>query len=446
MSQQSLDLRTSLRIARRYRFLIGGLAALGLIAGASYAVISPPKATAETLVVIPQLTTSSASAVTNDGTLVTSGTETQVLIAGSDPVLKAALADITPTMTLEQLRLAVQVSNPAGAIIAIDGKSTNGAQAISIANAVAQSYVAFVTKPGTPAGRVNASLLQPANTSTGDNLVEGMLPGALIGVIAGLLIGFITALARGRGERRLRERGSMANAVGVPVLAAVPVMHPADSNDWVKLLDEYNPSPVHAWQFQKMLRHLRVQHMSGEGERGVALSVAVLTLPSDKRALALGPQLAAFAASMGIRTVLAVEKGQDSPVTATLSAAVTAPPEAARRRERPLRTVVVDNREIAGVRDAELVILVIVSAGDAPQLPDTLRTDMTLLGVSTNAATAEELARVAMAADAAGRGITGILVADPDDTDKTTGRIPHVGGVQRRLPTRATGIPTEIRR
>jgi hypothetical protein len=46
-----------------------------------------------------------------------------------------------------------------------------------------------------------------------------------------------------------------------------------------------------------------------------------------------------------------------------------------------------------------------------------------VLGVSADAATAEQLARVAASAAADGRHIDGILVADPDSADQTTGRI-----------------------
>jgi capsular polysaccharide biosynthesis protein len=447
MSQQSLDLRTSLRIARRYRVLIGGLAAVGLLAGIGYTVINPPKATSEALVVIPQLTSSADATVTNDGTVVTSGTETQVLVAGSDPVLQAALPDITPAMTLTELRMAVQTSNPAGAIIAIDGHSTSGAQAIDVANAVAKSYVAYVTSAKSPTGRVNASLLEPAATSTGDNLAVGLLPGAVIGLIAGALIGFIIALAKGRNERRLRQRDAIANAIGVPVLASMPVAHPSDAAAWTELLDEYEPSVVPAWQLRKMLSQLGIPSARSSGGEGGAPSLAVLSLSSDKPALALGPQLATFAASLGIRTVLAIGQEQDPAAGATLYTACAVPPGVAPRRGRPLRTQVVGDKEAADVSDdAELVVLVIVSDGAAPRMPDTMRTDLTVLGVSAGAATAEELARIAMAADADGRGITGILVADPDSTDRTTGRIPQLAGIRRRIPTRATGIPTESRR
>ena len=98
-------------------------------------------------------------------------------------------------------------------------------------------------------------------------------------------------------------------------------------------------------------------------------------------------------------------------------------------------------------RDATLAVVVGVVDGRNPQMPDTMRTTAMLLGVSAGAATADQLARVAVSADSAGREITGILVADPDSADATTGRLPQLGRrAGRRAPTRMTGIATEIRR
>jgi len=51
---------------------------------------------------------------------------------------------------------------------------------------------------------------------------------------------------------------------------------------------------------------------------------------------------------------------------------------------------------------------------------------------------------VAAAAD--GREVTGILVADPEQTDKTTGRVPQLmRPPRRRLPNRLKGVVTEIK-
>ena len=49
-----------------------------------------------------------------------------------------------------------------------------------------------------------------------------------------------------------------------------------------------------------------------------------------------------------------------------------------------------------------------------------------ILGVSAGAATAEQIAQLAVRAAAHGHGIAGILVADPEPTDHTTGLVPQL--------------------
>jgi hypothetical protein len=174
-------------------------------------------------------------------------------------------------------------------------------------------------------------------------------------------------------------------------------------------------------------------------------SFTVLSLSSDPGALALGPQLAAFGASQGIPTALVIALQPDATVTAALQTACAAPP-ASSEWPAHLRVLVTDS-EVERQPDAELTVVVGVVDGRNPQVPDMMRTTATLLGVSAGAATADQLARAAVSAVSDGREITGILVADPDSDDMTTGRVPQLGRRdQRTLPTRMTGIATEIRR
>jgi hypothetical protein len=99
-----------------------------------------------------------------------------------------------------------------------------------------------------------------------------------------------------------------------------------------------------------------------------------------------------------------------------------------------------------------LTVVVAVVDGMHPEIPDTMRTTATVLGVSAGAVTAEQLARAASSVAAAGRELTGILVADPETTDRTTGQLPRtsratpVAGNAARAITDAIGISTEIRR
>ena len=174
-------------------------------------------------------------------------------------------------------------------------------------------------------------------------------------------------------------------------------------------------------------------------------SFTVLSLSSDPGALALGPQLAIFAASQGISTALVIAPQQDAAVTASLRTACAAQPTSSKW---PAHLQVIVSDEEADVhRDATLAVVVGVVDGRNPQAPGTIPTTATLIGVSAGAATADQLARVAVSAVSGRREITGILVADPDPADATTGRLPQLGrrGL-RRTPTRMTGIATEIRR
>jgi hypothetical protein len=71
---------------------------------------------------------------------------------------------------------------------------------------------------------------------------------------------------------------------------------------------------------------------------------------------------------------------------------------------------------------------------------------VTVLAISPGTATAEQLARFAVSAAADGRNIAGIIVADPDSADRTTGRLPQPARpTRRRVPTRVNGT-TETRR
>ena len=94
-------------------------------------------------------------------------------------------------------------------------------------------------------------------------------------------------------------------------------------------------------------------------------------------------------------------------------------------------------------RAAALTIVVAVVDDQASQVAQVMRTTTTVLGVSAGVASAEQLARVAVSAVSDGRDITGIIVADPDSADHTTGRLPQAAQpAPRRLPTRRTGTVT----
>ena len=207
------------------------------------------------------------------------------------------------------------------------------------------------------------------------------------------MIGAITALAIGRNDRRLRERDEIADSVGVPVLASVRVRHPANAQGWTKLLEGYEPETADAWQLRKVLRQLG----GGGGS-----SLAVLSLSHDRGALALGPQLAVLAASLGIPTALVVGPQQDANNAAALHAACAAGPEP--RGAGNLHVTVSDHGDTSQLPGGGLTVVVSVVDGRTPRVANTMRTTIAVLAVTSGAVTAQQLARVA--ASAAGEAVT----------------------------------------
>ena len=441
-----MDLRESISIIRRLKAVVGMMSAVGLLAGVAYATFHPPKPSSTAVVSFPASVQSTA---------------TEVVIADSYPVLSAAAAKLNPPVTVDQLRSEVQAKSLTTYLISITATAKTDDAAEAIANAVAKSYIAYVGDKKTPVQHVVVKLFQPAITAAAPSPLQPLLIAGLVGVVAGALVGSVVSLAIGRGDRRLRERDQIAHAIGVPVVASVPVGHPSDSAGWAKLLETYQPQAVHAWQLRTVLRYIgiagqesrrRPDDSPDEGEGvvpaadGGGVSLSVLSLSADLGALALGPQLAVFAASQGIPTALVIGPQQDEGVTATLRTACEALLSAP-KLPGLLQLVVSADDFVDKQGLAALTVVVIVIDGRAPKVPAAMRTATTLLGVTAGRVTAEQLARAAVAAAADGREVTGILVADPEQTDKTTGRVPQLmRPPRRRLPNRLKGVVTETTR
>jgi capsular polysaccharide biosynthesis protein len=370
---------------------------------------------------------------------------TQVVLATSDPVLVSVQRAAEPSLSLQTLQSRVQVTGVNSGFLSIRAEGKTAAQAEDTANAVANGYVTYCRHTGCPQVQ-GATVLEPATTAAGSSLYSRLPIVGLLGALLGALVGAIAVLAFTRRDRRLRKRDEIADSIGVPVLASIRAMHPSGAAGWTKLLTDYEPGAVDAWRLRKVLQHLGLADVSLNGsqpDRGSSLEV--LSFGFDSGALALGPQLAVFAASRGIPTALVVGPQQDVNAAATLRAACAAP-SAPSRRSSPLQVIVRDHD--GGVRppDTALTIVVAVVDGQNPQVADTTRTSATVLGLSAGAATAEQVARVAASAAATGRDITGILVADPDSDDHTTGRLPRLArSAHRRGPTRMTGTTAETR-
>lgn len=428
MSAQELDVRRSWATIRRYRWVVLAVAAVGLAGGLLCGLfVVPAMPTGKALVVLPP------PAVDDNGNS-TQDIETQVLIANSAPVLTSAARSVRPPLSVKEVKDRVQVVAVTQEILEIRARGTSDQQAMDLANAVAETYVYYVTDssarlPADLGEKVGARVLERATTTSGGNLAVHLLLFGGTGAVAMAVLGALAVLIAARGDRRLQWRDDIADAVGIPVLASFASRRPRKLSAWTELFEGYRPSSVDAWSIRKMLRHL------GQGNAGDQVTVSVVSLAEDVGALAVGPQLAVFASSVGVATELVVDARHES--VAPLVAAepdLSQPPGDLRRR------VAADDpaEPDAEVGQVGLRVFVVVVDRNLPTLAGTEPAASTVVAVSAGQVTADELARVAVAAADVDREIEGIVVADPDSADRTTGSGP------RRLSRPASHRPTTL--
>jgi len=296
---------------------------------------------------------------------------------------------------------------------------------------------------GTPVGTSASGTLvvQQATAATGPATWLRLLIWAPIAALACLLVAMVLVLAGARRDPRLRLRDDIADAVGSPVLAAIRSRPQRSVAGWSTLLEAYQATPVESWALRQVLRGLVPADRRGQaratGRVDHPQTLTVVSLAGDNRGLAIGPQLAAFAASLGIVTRLVPTVGHVRAPNLWAACAVDRDGAA-----RPGLFV----GAVPSTDKVDLTIYLVVVERVHPYLGDTPATEATLLTVGAATATDQELARVAVAVDDAGRRIDGVVVADPDQSDKTSGRYTmDERSRQVVLPTRLTGIPSADR-
>jgi hypothetical protein len=295
-----------------------------------------------------------------------------------------------------------------------------------------EDKIAAGVEPSASAGTV---VVQQATIATGQSIVTRLLIWAPLGALACALPAVAILIAAARRDPRLRLRDDIADATGSPVLAAIRSRPQRSVAGWTTLLDSYQAAPVESWALRQVLRGLVPADRKGQprtaGRVDHPQSLTVVSLAGDGRGLAIGPQLAAFASSLGIITRLVPTVGH---VRAPHLWAACTSEHKAPARQGLLVGDAPDGEKV------DMTIFLVVVEQTQPYLGDTPATAATILSVGSATATAQDLARVAVAVDDTGRRIDGIVVADPDPTDRTSGR--HTMAERSRqlaLPTKLTG-------
>ena len=292
---------------------------------------------------------------------------------------------------------------------------------------------------GTPVGSsvsAGTSIVQHATEATGPSTFVRLLVWAPFAALVCTILAVVILLATARRDRRVRLRDEIADAVGSPVIAAVRSRPQRSVAGWSTLLENYEATAVESWAFRQLLRGLASAERNGDvhpaGKVSHPKSLTVVSLSDDERGVAIGPQLAGFASSLGIATHLVTAEAHDG--AAALWAACAAEREG---QARPGLYV----GDVPDGETVELTIVLVVVNRRQPDLRDVPDSAVTILCVAAGTATEQELARVAIAVDDTGRRIDGIVVADPDQTDRTSGL--HTMEERSRrpaIPVRLTGM------
>jgi capsular polysaccharide biosynthesis protein len=418
MTEQPLDLKSTAEAFRRRKLTLVVLAVIGLIAGAAYAYLRPPLPSATALVLIP----TSATSTTGDST---TQINTQMLIATSTPVLEAAGKAVSPVVAALDLKPHVEVSAPSSQILQVKVQAATPERAVQLANAVATQYAQLATTLSGGSLPAPPRVIQTGEAAPVSKNGE-VVRTAVIGLVAGLLLGGVIVLARTRRDPRLRLRDEISRALGLPVLGSVSAAERKSVVSWSKLLERYQPSSVDAWNLRRVIFRLLPEEGPG------LTKVCVVAMSHDLAALSAGVQTYAFAKRLGIPATL--ELRDNEALTALRAAATRVLEEQATGRSSGSPATARTTQEVVRPEILPHPKLAVSLVAIDEQHPEIEPFDgVCVLAVSSGFASAEGLARTALAITDAAGAIEGILVVNPEPTDKTTGSLP-VSQIPRSVP------------
>lgn len=501
MAEQALDLRSTLAILRRRRRVLAAVSMAGIAAGVAFVLVSPPMYSSTSQVLLPSLEGRNGEPVSRDVRTEVTIAESDAVLgeAGRNLSLPVSLKTLTGRVEVEAMTgdilsfqakaetvgdaedLARAVAEAEVAYLQHAASTLNDAevQALAERRTALERSLATVEgeirstherlTAGTPgsvstkadaaalarltaeeanlvlqiddvkgevaraAPLTNATILQDASPGERPSPVITFTLAALIAMVTALVLCVLALLLLAKKDRRVRYRDDIADALGTLVVGSVRSRTPRTVAGWASLIETYVPGPVEAVSMRQLLR--RLGHM-GPVDEATARTIAVITLSGDPRALSFGPQVAAYAASSGVDTRLLAAEGHES-ATALWAACSGC---AAYADPRPHLTV-----EVGTLAEDVSVLTVVMAVVDRerPAMTDLPRTSSAVVAVSSGTATADELARLALAADSAGIQLDGLVVVDPEDLDRTTGHLSRRDrDDQPVLPTRLTGLPS----
>jgi capsular polysaccharide biosynthesis protein len=494
LSEQQLDVVASFRVVRDHKWTCLVFVLLGLTASIGYLALRPPLYSAESLVLFPGSTTASgsqtipASDMSTAGQVATSstvlspagrqlrpslslatlkqrvsaeGVATTVLkitaggttaaqaetlanaVANQLVTFETAVGSVKDQSALVGLRnnaaqLTKQINELNGEITAANNRlaresrsSTAGLQdsaLVATLNAEQNQATLQLNNVNTQIAQAELGtslqgidVIQFATTANKPSILHKFYIG-IIGALCGLFVGTGLILAWRRGNRRLHRRDEIADALGVPVLISMTAESPRQRiSSWVKLLKQYSPSAADRWNVRQAIGQLELD--------GVPAHLTVLAIAGDSASMAAAPQIAIILSTFGVPTDLVLTTSHQ--FAAPLYSACNRLSKTGNDTRPNLRVWSGDSP--GETNTPSFIVTCIVVDGAKPTMPRMNALGITVLAVSPGFRTAEDLARVAIAAAAADMTIRGVVLTNPDVDDRTTGRFPEP------MPRRALG-------
>ncbi len=355
----------------------------------------------------------------------------------------AALQKESALFTKQIKGLQTQI-NTMSARIASEGAGTNaGEQDVTLLGTVQNEQNQVSLQLNSVTSQIAAAQLASGSTENTTRILQkaAALPvskygfpieAGIIGFAIGLLGSAVFVLVRVQRGHRLRLRDEIARAAGAPVIASLDAPSCTTPSTWRELL-ESRPRATTEWALRHVLHSLQI----GGGQRP-AVRVRVISFPGDSPALTTGPRLALHAAASGIQTALVPEDSLE-PQDRSL-----APLWASFTGAEPVGRGLPFTIGLKHTGDGPLQLLVSIVVFDGKSAIFAPSDTLSLLSISPNFVTADELAQLALDAADGGSVLEGVVVVNPNPTDNTSGLI--ADDTLRLLPSgaRADGGDDEL--
>ncbi|MFW5469135.1 hypothetical protein ACOCJ4_03725 [Knoellia sp. CPCC 206435] len=273
---------------------------------------------------------------------------------------------------------------------------------------------------GTDGASAAASVIQPASPGARSGYLTDVLLRVLGGAAAVVALTAGVYVLTNKRDPKLRSRDEIGDAVGIPVVASLRARPPRSAGAWLDLLGAYDPDSADGWALRRLLHGLMADAPK-DRLPGEPVVLVVVSVGGDSGGLAIGPQIASFAASTGVPTELVA--AQQHPSARTLWAACS---QGSRHEELPTHLSLTTASRASAAVELSVRLVVLDRETPAPEAGQPVGS-RALLAVSPASATRRSLADVVISVDRVGLQVEGIVVANADPLDRTTGHSGPLG-------------------